>query len=152
MATSDKPDNTISMQNRLFSAVDFETFVKENAKLLVGTPQLCHYLSSLCRDINESPAVIIQRAGIERSYGYQLFNGTRKPSRDKLIQLSFGFRMDVDSAQELLKNARQTTLYPKIMRDAAIMRCLHDGKTIDETQMLLSSMGLTLLGGEDKNG
>ena len=45
-----------------------------------------------------------------RNYAYQLFNGTRKPSRDKVIQLAFGFGLSVDDTQELLKVARQAPL------------------------------------------
>jgi len=146
-----KIHTTLTMQRRLFTAPDFETYVKENAKLL-GTPQLCYYLSGLCRSKGKTPGQIIRRSGIDRTYGHQLFNGTRKPSRDKLLQLAFGFGLDVEGAQALLKTAQKSSLYPMIIRDAAVMRCLNDRKTIVETQALLSKMGLTLLGGEDRHG
>jgi hypothetical protein len=52
----------------------------------------------------------------------------------------------VEEAQSLLKIAEKSPLYPKLLRDAAIMRCLHDGKTVLQIQELLDRLGLTLLG------
>jgi hypothetical protein len=52
----------------------------------------------------------------------------------------------VEGAQALLKVAEKSPLYSKLLRDAAIMRCLHDGKTVLQLQELLNRLGLTLLG------
>jgi len=48
----------------------------------------------------------------------------------------------------LLKAAQMSPLYPHFIRDAAILRCLHDRKRFDETQELLARMGLSPLGEE----
>jgi hypothetical protein len=50
-----------------------------------------------------------------------------QPLPDKLIQICFGLGLDVEEAQALLKKAEQSPLYPNFA-DAAVMRCLHDGK------------------------
>lgn len=84
------------------------------------------------------------------AHGHQIFNGTRRPSRDKLIQICFGLGLTVEAAQALLKTAEKSPLYPKLLRDAAIMRCLHDGKTLPQVQELLARLGLTLLDGGDR--
>jgi transcriptional regulator with XRE-family HTH domain len=94
------------------------------------------------------PEQVIRKAGIERSYGHQLFNGTRKPSRDKVIQLAFGLGLDLDETQKMLQLAQKSPLYPKIKRDAAIVYCLTHDKDIMETQTMLHSLDLTLLGGD----
>ena len=140
---------TKTLRQRLFKAPDFETFVEENAELL--TPlRLCDYLAELRRKSGLSVGQIVINCNIDRTYFHQLLNGTRKPSRDKLIQLAFGFGLDVDGAQELLKTAQMSSLYPRIVRDAAILRCLNDQKRFNDIQELLCKMGLTLLDGEDK--
>ena len=102
--------------------------------------------------MGQVPERVIKMASIERTYGHQLFNGTRKPSRDKVIQLAFGFRLGVDEAQRLLKIAQKSLLYTKIKRDAVILYCLNNQKSIIETQSVLETLGLTLIGGEEKNG
>ena len=153
MASSrqDGMHSTRELQRRLFSASSFDLFLEENAGGL-KTPKLCYHLSELCRTRGVRPVEVIRRAGLERTYGHQLFSGIRKPSRDKLIQLAFGFGLSVEETQELLKVAQKSPLYPKIMRDAAIMRCLFEGCAIDDLQALLSQLSLTLIGGEERNG
>ena len=153
MAVS-RPDgngSTREMENRLFAAPDFAEFLKENRDGM-RTPRLCYHLSELCRARGLRPVEVVRRAGLERTYGHQLFSGIRKPSRDKLLQLAFGFGLSVEETQELLKVAQKSPLYPRIMRDAAVMRCLFEGRAIDDLQDLLAQLGLTPIGGEERNG
>ncbi len=146
-----KTIRTSALLGRLFKAPDLETFLESNADEMT-VPLFHFYILELCRKSEQVPERIIRRAAIDRTYGHQIFNGTRKPSRDKVIQLAFGFGLDVDGAQELLKLARHTALYPRIKRDAVILRCLNEHKDIFETQSALQALGLTLLGGEEKHG
>ena len=144
-------ESTREIERRLYAAQTFDGFLEENASGLV-TPQICYHLSELCRTRGLKAVEVIRRANLERTYGHQLFNGTRKPSRDKLLQLAFGLSLTVEETQELLKVARKSPLYSKIMRDAAVMRCLYDQQKLDDVQELLNRPGLTLLGGEDPHG
>jgi len=148
------PTNTISITKllleRLFLAPDVSTYLRENAPLMTFPP-FDRFLCALCEELSLSRANVIARSDIPRNYAYQLFNGIRKPSRDKVIQLAFGFGLDVENTQELLKIARQAPLYPKIPRDIVLLRCLHEKRSIWDAQNALDSMGLTLLGREDKN-
>jgi hypothetical protein len=136
---------TLAFQRRLLEALDFDAFLEDNADQMV-TPRLCYYLAGLCRDKGRTAGQVIRLADLARTYGHQIFNGTRRPSRDKLIQICFGLGLDVEEAQSLLKMAEKSPLYPRLLRDAAIMRCLHDGKTMLQIQELLYRLGLTLLG------
>lgn len=134
---------------RLFQAPDVNTYLRDNAPLM-SMPPFDRFICALCEELSISRAKVIAKSDIPRNYAYQLFNGIRKPSRDKVIQLAFGFGLDVDSTQELLKVARQAPLYPKIPRDIVILRCLYEKCSVIEVQQTLSSMGLMLLGREDK--
>lgn len=142
---------TSTLLRRLFKAPNLEKFMENNSDKMV-IPQFCAYILELCQAAGQVPEQIIKQAAIDRTYGHQLFNGTRKPSRDKVIQLAFGFGLDVDGAQKLLKLAHKNALYPKIKRDAAILHCLNNHKDIIETQSVLQALGQTLLGGEEKHG
>lgn len=137
---------TSTLFRRLFKTSNLEQFMKKN----VGEMQLqsfSEYITELCKKQGEVPEHIIKRANIERSFGHQLFRGARKPSRDTVLQLAFGFNADVDTAQELLKHSRMSALYPRVKRDAAIIYCLHNHFSIVETQSVLHEMELPLLGG-----
>ncbi|MDO4890239.1 MAG: helix-turn-helix transcriptional regulator [Coriobacteriaceae bacterium] len=90
---------------------------------------------------------VITRSGIERSYGHRLFNGTRNPSRDTVLQIAFGFGLDCDGAQQLLKVAGMSPLHPKVKRDAVVAYCLHNGRSLMDAQELLYEYALPLLGG-----
>jgi hypothetical protein len=54
--------------------------------------------------------------------------------------------MTAEQAQELLRRADKSLLYPRIKRDAAIIFCLSRGMDVIDTQSLLESLDLTLLG------
>lgn len=136
---------TSALFRRLFNTTDLEKFIERNAGEM-EVPSFHAYITNLCKTTEQVPEQIIKKAGIERTYGHQLFNGTRKPSRDKVIQLAFGFKLDLDDTQKLLQIAQKNPLYPKIKRDAAILFCITHHKDLLETQSVLDSLGLTLLG------
>ncbi len=144
--TAEKNIRTSAMLRNLAETPDFDSFV-DNYENAMEEPTFSVHLSRLCEKNCLVPERIIRAAQIDRTYGHQLFNGTRKPSRDKVIQLAFGFAMTVDECQHLLRVAGKNPLYPKIKRDAAVLFCLSKGMIVLEKQNLLESMGLTLLGG-----
>lgn len=115
-------------------------------------PLFNEYITKLCIDKNEIAEHIITRSGIERTYGHKIFTGTRNPSRDTIIQLAFGFGLNVDETQELLKIARKSALYPRVKRDIVIIYCLHNNFSIEEAQMYLNDLNLPILGKGNKNG
>lgn len=135
---------------RLFKAPDLKTYMKDNAELLVISPFYL-LITGLCKKIGVSKAYVIQKANIPRNYGYQIFKGIRNPSRDKVIQMAFGFGMDVENTQELLKAAREAPLYARLPRESVILRCLHEQRDIISTDSALAAMGLTPLSREDEN-
>ena len=121
--------STTTFFNRLLEAPDLEQFIKNNADEM-QIPPFCVYITQLCKELGEVPEHIIRRANIERSYGHQIFRGSRNPSRDTVLQLAFGFGTGVEEAQELLKYAGKNALYPRVKRDAALIYCLRDHFTI----------------------
>jgi hypothetical protein len=139
--------STTFLINELTKATDYKEYTQKNAGAL-GMPKLRDYLKKLCDELEMIPEQVIKKAGIERTYGHQLFNGRRKPSRDKVIQLAIGFGLGFEGCQDLLKIAHKNALYPKAERDSAIIFCLSHEKDIFETQSLLEGLGLTILGGE----
>lgn len=145
---NNKPNNkrTSTLFKLLFKTSNLDRFMKKNT----GEMQLqsfSDYIKGLCRKQGEIPEHIIKKANIERSYGHQLFRGARKPSRDTVLLLAFGFDADVELAQELLRLAGMSALYPRVKRDAAIIYCLHKRLSIIDTQRVLQEMELPLIGG-----
>ncbi len=142
-----KAASTSALLSRLFRTSSFERYKEKNAEAM-SLPAFHEYISELCLKRREARERVIKRAQLDRVYGHQIFTGRYIPSRDKVIQLAFGFGLEDNEAQTLLKLARKSELYPRVERDAAILYCLHKGKTLMEAQSLLSDLGLPLLGGD----
>lgn len=137
---------TSALFRQLFKTSNIKEFMERTADEMC-LQSFSEYIAGLCDKKGEVPGRIIKRANIERSFGHQLFKGTKKPSRDTVLQLAFGFEADADTAQELLKHAGMSALYPRVKRDTAILYCLHNRFTIVETQSVLHEMNLPLIGG-----
>lgn len=141
---SSEAARTSTLLRQLFKAPNLGTFFESN-ELELQMPTFPEYLSQLCAEKGVRRESAIRRSGIERAYGYQIFNGTRKPSRDKVLQIALALRLSVDETQKLLQVAEKCTLYPRIKRDAAVLYCLSHNLGVYETQMLLYDLGLRLL-------
>ena len=144
-----KTPHTSTLLRRLFKASNLDRFLAEN-KEGFDVPKFHEVISAMCRERNETAEAVIGRSGIERTYGHQLFNGTRKPSRDKVIQLAIGFGMNAEETEELLKAAGKSPLYPRVERDCILLFGINKGYGIMEIQELLHEKGATILGGSPK--
>ena len=136
---------TDALLKNILSAKDFNEVLSANSEAFVEK-SISEYLQDLCRKRGMIPEQVIKKSQIDRTYGHQIFNGTRLPSRDKLLMLSFGFELSLDETQELLKTAGKSILYPKVKRDAAIIYAISHKMNIMDVQYLLTSVHLPLLG------
>ncbi len=139
--------NTNTLLKRLFKATDLDTYLQENDSYLQA-PDFYTLLRSFCEQRGVLPAHVIEQSQIERTYGHQLFNATRRPSRDKVIQLALGLGLNVDESQRLLRAAGKSQLYPRLKRDAVILYGIQKKLPILSVQESLMKYGLTLLGGQ----
>lgn len=142
--------STEKLMQLLMKEHSLQRFMRSNSGE-IGTPSFDEYIRGLQCEKGESAEKIILRAQIEKSYGHQLFKGSRKPSRDSCIQLAFGFEMDVEGAQKLLRIADKSTLYPRVKRDAAIIYSLHNHISLIDTNMILDQLGVAIIGGDRNN-
>lgn len=149
MSETKKKVHTSTLLRRLFKTKSLSSYVKRNEASMV-TESFSEYLKGLLSEKDMVAEQVINRSGIERTYGHQLFNGTRKPSRDKVLQIAVGFGLNYEETQKLLKIADKSVLYPKVKRDAAVIFALKNGYTILQLQQLLFDEKLTLLGESSK--
>jgi transcriptional regulator with XRE-family HTH domain len=138
---------TSNMLSRILKTNNIANLMKNNDNNMESRT-LAGYLQDLCKEKGVVQEHIILRSDIDRTYGHQIFRGLHAPSRDKIIQLAFGFGLNVEETQGLLRQAKYSALYPKLKRDAVIIFCLNKQKTIIETQELLYELELTILGGK----
>lgn len=137
--------STQELWARLFKAPTVGSYLANSNEVIL--PSFSDYLVQVAEERGMRRDQVIANAGLERTFGYRLFSGTRNPSRDTVLQLSFGLRLDCDETQQLLKVAQKSPLHPKVKRDAVVAWCLHHAYPLMATQQALYDHGLPPLGG-----
>lgn len=102
-------------------------------------------LNSLLIEKNVKKSIVIAKSGIETHYAYQIFSGKKVPLRDKVIMLCFGFDLNVDETQDLLRLTGYNVLYSKELRDNAILFGITKKLSIIEMNSVLYDLDLELL-------
>ncbi len=128
--------DTITLQSELRHSESVEQFVRENQAEL-GVLSVSEYLNSLLKKYNLEKSDVTKRGGFNGNYLYQIFNGKKNPSRDKLIQIALGFPLTVEETQELLKCGGYSELYVRDSRDAFLMFALEKKYVLRELNELL---------------
>lgn len=105
------------------------------------------YLCTLLEKHGLQKKDLIFASGRERSYCYQLLNGTRRnPSRDMLLAIALGLHFTCDETQTMLRIAGLSPLFPRIRRDAVILQQLAAGKSLYECNDRLAACGEAMIG------
>jgi len=133
----------------LLRATSVGSFLRENAENMLNQP-LSDYLSLQLYQKELRVADVIRDSGLTKSYVHQIFNGEKRPSRDKLIAIAFGLHLDSEETQRMLKLGGCSELYARVARDAVILFSIQRGKDIWETDTILHDNGLATLLGPDK--
>ena len=147
MTEAKKEATTSQLWRKLFKSPSIDSYFEKNSGKYRELPTLTDYINDLCKRRDEKPERVLKRGDIETSYGHRIFAGGRNPSRDTVLQLAFGFEMDADEAQELLKIARYAPMHPRVKRDAVIAYCLNNHVSITQMQDYLYENGMPILGG-----
>ncbi|MCL2588428.1 MAG: helix-turn-helix domain-containing protein [Oscillospiraceae bacterium] len=106
---------------------------------------LAEHLAQIIAEKQLKKSEIIDKSGIERTYAYQIMNGTKMPSRDKLLALLFGMQLSFEEAQTLLKVSGYAQLYAKNKRDNVIIFSLDKHHSILDVNETLFSMNEAII-------
>lgn len=87
--------------------------------------------------------LVVRRSRLNQTFAYQIMAGMRHPSRDKLVQLCFGMRLNEEEASELLERGGVAALRPYDRRDVIVAFCLNRRLEISACDDLLWSLGET---------
>lgn len=135
---------TKDMLEQLKRAGSLEEYLEENQQEMVaGT--IREQLVLLLAETGLTKAEVLRRAEINDIYGYQLFAGSRKPSRDKMVALCVGFSLSLDRTQQVLKAVGFAPLYPKNKWDSIVMYGIEKGQTVPQINAALYEYGESTL-------
>lgn len=121
-----------------------EEYFHENSEEIIfdTLPEL---LETHLKNKGISKSEAIENSQIEKHYGYQIFSGLKRPSRDKLIMLCFGLELKLGQFQQALKKAGWGELYPRDRRDSVIIFAIYHQLNVMETNDMLYDMKLKIL-------
>jgi len=139
---------TVRLTKVLKSGKDINTILQENT---FYAPTLQEHLEKLLSSKGLKRQDVIKCAELDGNYINQLFNGNKtNPGRDHTLSLAFGFGLNKDEADRLLKIAGAGALYTKNKRDAVLIHALENGKSVVEANEVLTSLGLRTLSSHEK--
>lgn len=136
---------TDELNHEIKTATDVADFLAKNKGQML-TRSLPEHLNLLLSQKGASRADVVRGSLLDRAYVYQIFSGGKTPSREKLIAIAFGLCLSEDETQKMLKLSGYRELYARDERDALILFALQRNKTIFQTNELLVSHSLTVLG------
>ena len=99
------------------------------------------YLQQLLDEKGLKRAEVVRSAGLDATYGYQIYMGQRKPTRNKVLQIVFAMECTLQEANRVLQAAGHNELYCKNRRDAIIIFCLDKKYTLLHTNEELYRFG-----------
>lgn len=115
-----------------------ESFLEKNT---FSDITLSDFLNGLLECKNLKRSAVIKDARINETFGYQIFNGQRGASRNKILALALAMGLSVDETQHLLSCANVGCLYCRNRRDALILFCISHEFSLDKTDEELFRFG-----------
>lgn len=119
---------TSELENKLNDPAAFDREIIESN----APPKLPDVLNTYIKERKIKKASIIRMLNVDRNYGYQMLNGTRKPTRNCLIQISLILKLDAEQINYLLRLAGKSPLYVRNVVDAKVFYAAKHGMEYSE--------------------
>ena len=98
---------------------------------------LAEILGQLLEKYEKTRIEVIKAARLDYTYGYQIFDGKKRPRREKLLQLAFGFPLSLEDTERMLCVGGVNGLCIRNRKDAICMYCLYHEMTLEECNSYL---------------
>ncbi|HHD2752549.1 TPA: hypothetical protein ACOTG0_001331 [Clostridium perfringens] len=122
-----------------------DSFIKNDISSFTEL-SLANFFKKIYEEKGLSKGKLIKAADLDRNYGYQILDGSKKPTRDKILQLCFGANLDLKQTQRALSLGNVGKLYPKNSRDTIIIYCINNKLSLLELNEKLYEKDFSTLG------
>ncbi len=129
---------TEELLEELLSSPDPAKFINNNN---ISTRSLSEYLQQLLKEKGLERVKVIHEAGLNETFGYQIFTGARNASRNKILQIAFAMKLSLKETDRLLQAGGVNELYCKNRRDAIIIFALQEGYSLQKADEELYRFG-----------
>ena len=126
--------DTKELESELLRAKTPDDFIRENEKEF-RTKSVSEYLNEMMIKYNAEKKDIVCRSGLSGTYAYQIFDGRKSASREKLIQMAFGFPLTLEETNRLLSCGGYSSLYVRNKREAYLiyaLECRYDIRQVND--------------------
>ncbi len=131
---------TDELLKNLHSSTDINTYLKDNDTHITDI-EFHDYLNQLLSERNLTKSSVINASNIQKNYGYQIFDGSKKPSRDKVLALALAMSLTLEDTNRLLHLSNNGILYPKLKRDSIIIFAIEKNYKLIYLNIMLDEMG-----------
>lgn len=138
-----KNKQTTELLNILNSIDDYKSLktyindtLDENNEITIAS-----YFNNICEEKKISKSKLIADGDIDRTYGYQILNGSKNPSRDNIIKLALSAKLTLEETDRALTIGKEGKLYPKVIRDTFLIFAINNKLSILDTNILLDENG-----------
>lgn len=139
-------DKTGDLMNRLTSTESHEELDQYLEQIRDKYPKdLSSYIKAILAEKGMSIADMQKRSCIDRTYIYQIMDGSKRPGRDKIIAMAIACRMTLPECQRALEIAQEGILYAKSRRDSVVIYAINNKMDIMDLNGLLEQYGLQTL-------
>lgn len=115
--------NTLDLERKIREEDEFD----EEAVLVNKAPDVHILINKYITEKNMKHTDIIRMLNVERSYGYQLLNGRRIPTRIQIVKIGLILNLNFTEMQKMLKSAGKEILYARNVTDARVIYALEHG-------------------------
>ena len=129
---------TEELLGELLDAPALDSFLRDND---LDNRSLSEYLQLLLDEKGLKRVQVVHMADLKETFGYQIFTGSRNPSRDKVLQICFAMALTMREANRALSYAGVGRLDCKSRRDAIIIFCLDRGCSLQKVNEELYRFG-----------
>lgn len=110
-----------------------------------GYKTFAEYMRAYLKTNQISESALIQASQIQRTYAYQILNGSKNPGREKVLALCIAAGMNYDETQRSLTLAGLGKLYPRRKEDSVIIFAIEQKLSVLQTnELLYEECGKTL--------
>lgn len=103
------------------------------------------YLEKLLQEKHLEKKDIVKTINKDDKHIYHIFEGSKNPSRKKLLTIARAMQLNLDETQYLLRYGGFGILYPRDRWDAVIIAAIEKNLSIVKTNLILSQLKLPLL-------
>lgn len=123
---------------------DLDRYFEENPTSFINV-DIKEFWKKAVDTSSKTKSDIINKADMSYCYFYDVINGRKIPSKDKIIRIALAMNLSLDDCQEALRISGKSALYPRIKRDSILIYAINKGYSIYQTNDLLLEHGEEML-------